>query len=97
MKFRAMWALAVALPVLSGCHTMRALTAASCHKPQPYQKAASIAPLKIPSGLNGPDTSDALVVPKLKGPTPPLPGAKDPCLDAPPSYKVPQAKPVPEA
>ena len=97
MKFRAMWALAVALPVLSGCHTMRALTAASCHKPQPYQKAASIAPLKIPSGRDSPSTSNALVVPKLKGPAPPPPTPGQPCLDAPPSFKVPHALPAPKA
>ncbi len=96
MKFRAAWALAAVFPVLSGCHALRALTAESCHKPQPYQKAASVPPLKIPSGFNSPDTANALVVPALKGPTPPPPTAKDPCLDAPPSYVVPHPMPAPK-
>ena len=97
MKFRAAWALAAVLPVLSGCHTLRALTAESCYKPQLYTRAGSIAPLKIPDGLNAPDTSDALVVPPLKGPSPPPPKPGEPCLDAPPSYIVPHALPAPQA
>lgn len=97
MKFRAAWALAAILPVVSGCHALHAVTIASCHKPQPYQKAVSIRPLKIPSGLDAPDTSDALVVPKVKGPTPPPRKASEPCLDHPPSFKVPHAQPAPEA
>ena len=97
MKLRAVWALAAVLPVLSGCHAMRALTAESCHKPQLYMQAASIAPLKIPVGLNSPNTTEALVVPPLKGPTPPPPAANQPCLDAPPSFTVPHAQPAPKA
>lgn len=97
MKFRAIWALAAVLPVLSGCHTLHALTAESCHKPQPYTKAVSVPPLKIPPGLNAPNTSTALVVPPLKGPLPPPPTAKDPCLDAPPAFAVPHVQPAPKA
>jgi uncharacterized lipoprotein len=97
MKFRAVWALAVVLPVLSGCHAMRAVTAESCHKPQPYMKAVSVPALKIPPGLTAPNTSDALTVPALKGPTPPSPSAHQPCLDAPPSYLVPHAAAAPKA
>ncbi len=96
MKFRAAWALAAVLPVLSGCHALRAVTAESCHKPQPYMKARSVPPLKIPSGLDAPNTSNALVVPPLKGPAPPLPTAKDPCLVSPPKYAV-AARPPPKA
>lgn len=97
MKFRAVWALAAVLPVVSGCHALRAVTEESCHKPQPYMVARSVPPLKIPVGLNSPNTSDALVVPPLKGPTPPPPTAKEPCLDAPPSYVHPHAQPAPKA
>ena len=95
MKFRAAWALAAVLPVLSGCHTMREMTSESCHKPRPYMAARSVPPLTIPTGLSSPDTRDALVVPPLKGPTAPPPTAKDPCLDAPPSYIAARSKPAP--
>jgi uncharacterized lipoprotein len=97
MKLRAAWALAAVLPVLSACHALRAVTAESCHKPQAYMKAGSIRPLKVPTGLDAPNTADALVVPALKGPTPPPPTATEPCLDAPPSYTVPQVRPAPKA
>lgn len=97
MKLRVAWALAAVVPALSGCHTLRALTAKSCYRPRTYMKAGSIPPLKIPGDLNAPNTGDALVVPPLKGPSPPPPKPPAPCLDAPPSYVVPHAQPAPRA
>ncbi len=97
MKFRGFWALAVVLPVLGGCHALHAARVASCYKPQPYQQAGTVAPLRIPAGLDTPDTAQALVVPALKGPVPPPPKLGQPCLDAPPSYNVPQAQAAPKA
>jgi uncharacterized lipoprotein len=85
--------LAVCL-ALAGCHPIRALRsrANACHNKQPYMAATSVAPLKIPSGLDQPDTTNALHVPDLKEPAPPRRSGKDPCLDEPPPYKV--VKPV---
>jgi uncharacterized lipoprotein len=80
--------MALALP---GCKVFRSATA-SCHKKQPYMAASSIPTLKIPPGLDVPDTTNALRIPDLKEPAPPPRKGKDPCLDQPPQYKV--AKPV---
>lgn len=78
--------LAPALLALSGCHTLRGI--GSCHKPKPYMSARSVAPLKIPAGLDAPDTGNALRLPALNEPAPPPRTGRQPCLDEPPSYKV---------
>ena len=80
---------------LAGCHPLQALRNAgrSCHEVQPYTKAQSIAPLKMPAGLDSPDTSNALHIPALNAPEAPPRKRSDPCLDEPPSFKV--AKPQP--
>ena len=85
---------AVAL-ALGGCHPYRALKsrAFSCHVKQPYMASTSVAPLIVPPGLDKPDRTDALVVPDLKEPAPPLRKGREPCLDEPPPFKV--AKPAP--
>src|SRR6185312_6419428 len=99
MISRAALALSTAvLLALSGCKTLHHLTHEdSCNKPQPYMRAASIPPLTIPQGLDAPDTSHALDVPTLNEPAPPRRGANDPCLDAPPSFNVPQPNARPGA
>ena len=94
MKFRAAVVFLAVMPLLlGGCKTLRGGN--SCNKKQSYQNAASVPPLNIPAGLNGLDTSTALKMPTLKEPAPPPRTTKDPCLDAPPPYKV--AKPAPQA
>jgi uncharacterized lipoprotein len=95
MKSALGWGLAVAaLLALSGCNPFKSLRSSSnsCHKVQPYAAAKSVPPLQIPTGLDAPDTTNALHVPELKDPPPPRRKGKDPCLDEPPSFKV--AKPV---
>jgi uncharacterized lipoprotein len=79
---------------LAGCHPFSALSsrANTCHNKQPYMAATSVPPLKIPPGLDVPDTTNALHIPDLKEPAPPPRKGKDPCLDEPPPYKV--AKPA---
>ncbi len=78
---------------LAGCHSFRHLSSGgACHKKQPYMNAGSVPPLKIPAGLEMPDTTNALRIPDLKEPAPPPRKGKDPCLDEPPAFKV--AKPV---
>ena len=75
--------------LLGGCHLFRS-GVESCHKPQEYQHAASVAPLQVPAGLDAPNVQGALVIPVVEN-TPPPPGPRDPCLDEPPRYKPPQA------
>jgi uncharacterized lipoprotein len=71
--------------LLSGCHLFSKLTP-DCHTPQEYQRAGQVAPLKVPPGLDSPNTKDALVIPTVEL-APPPPGPKDACLDVPPRYK----------
>ena len=90
----AMIVLAMALVMITGCHSLRAK---SCHNVQPYMSAKSITPLHIPDGLDAPDTSNALHIPQLNEPAPPARKGKEPCLDEPPAYNVPKPKPAPQA
>jgi uncharacterized lipoprotein len=77
--------LIAAAALTSGCHMFSKLNP-DCHSPQDYQRAAQVAPLKVPSGLDSPNTQGALVIPTVEL-TPPPPGPKDACLDVPPRYK----------
>lgn len=104
MNFRAAWALAAVLPVLSGCHSIpihmpwhHKASVASCYAPHPYMHARTIPPLKIPDGLDSPKASDPLVVPPLKGPVPPAPRPGQPCLYTPPPFNAPHPLPAPKA
>ena len=83
---RLLW-LSPLLLTLAGC---RLLGANACHAPQPYMSAKSVAPLKIPAGLDSPDTSNALRIPVLNEPAPPPRKGREPCLDEPPPFKAPQ-------
>ena len=87
---------ALLLP-LSGCHMVRAMSASSCRDTRPYLKERSVEPLKIPTGLDAPDTTSALRLPQLNEPAPPPRSGKAPCLDAPPPFKVPQPARAPSA
>jgi hypothetical protein len=60
-------------------------------------KQRSVEPLKIPTGLDAPDTTNALRLPQLNEPAPPPRRGKVPCLDAPPPFKVQQAARTPSA
>ena len=76
---------AAAAALMSGCHLFSKLTP-DCHTPQEYQRAGQVPPLKVPSGLDKPNTQGALVIPTVEL-APPPPGPKDACLDVPPRYK----------
>lgn len=80
-------ALAGCLVVLPGC---KRLAGGNCHKPQAYALAAEAPPLRVPAGLDGPDTRAAMKIPALEGPEAPRSG-KDPCLAEPPSATTPAA------
>lgn len=91
--------LVAGLTTLAGCHPIRALRTRelSCHHKQPYMAATSVAPLKIPAGLENPDTTNALHIPALNEPAPPARKGKEPCLDEPPSFKAPAKPAAPHA
>ena len=69
----------------SGCHLFSKLTP-DCHTAQEYQRAGQVPPLKVPAGLDTPNTQGALVIPAVEL-APPPPGPKDVCLDVPPKFK----------
>jgi len=56
--------------------------------------AKSVPPLKIPPGLDSPETGSALRIPALNEPATPPRKGRQPCLDAPPPFKVRQAAPA---
>jgi hypothetical protein len=77
-----------AATMLSACHMFSHVfsRATDCHRQQEYQRAVQVSPLKVPVGLDTPNTQGALVIPTVDLAAPP-PGAHDACLDAPPRYK----------
>ena len=72
--------------ILSGCHLFTKLNP-DCHTPQEYQHAVSRPPLKVPEGMDSPNTTGALVIPSV-GSAPAAPGPKETCFDVPPRYKA---------
>lgn len=83
------------LVLLSGCRSW--FHSNTCNKPQAYQGATSVPPLKVPAGLDAVDTTTALKLPPLNEPAPPVRTVKDPCLDSPPPFKVAKPAPTPQA
>jgi uncharacterized lipoprotein len=71
--------------LLNGCRLVHGFQP-DCHKRQEYQRAVQRAPLKVPEGLDSPNTQGALVIPTVDLAAPP-PGPHEACLDAPPRYK----------
>jgi len=71
---------------LTGCKLLRT----NCHKPEPYQQSTSLPPLKVPPGLDAPDTKGSLRIPELHEAAH-VRGPKEPCLDEPPKYIPPPA------
>jgi uncharacterized lipoprotein len=91
MSFDRVLMLVAASALMSGCHMFTKL-ATDCHTRQDYQNALSAPPLKVPPGLDSPNTAGALVIPTVTD-VPPPPGRKDTCYDVPPRYKpAPQNK-----
>ena len=85
MSFERIIVFTAAAALLSGCHIVSRLNP-DCHTRQEYQSASQVAPLKVPEGLDTPNTQGALVIPTVEL-APPAPGPKDSCLDLPPRYK----------
>jgi uncharacterized lipoprotein len=81
---------------LSGCHTLHSLTHSCEADTYGYNKAGSIPPLRVPEGLDPPDTKNSLQVPELNTPPPPPRSSKDPCLEEPPKFVEPKSgRPTP--
>jgi uncharacterized lipoprotein len=68
-----------------------------CEKPGIYTQAQSTAPLRIPVGLQTPDTRQALRIPELNTPEPPPRRKGEACLDEPPKYTNPTGPKPPPA
>ena len=86
MSFERIIVFLGAAALLSGCHHIISRLNPDCHVRQEYQQAVQMPPLKVPDGLDSPNTKDALVIPTVEL-APPPPGPKDACLDVPPRYK----------
>ena len=84
-----------ALLLAGGCRSL------SCNNPDDYSSAQEVPPLKMPVGLDGPDTTAAVEIPPLNEPEAPrLAGSAcledPPVLDttsAPPELRLPEADP----
>jgi uncharacterized lipoprotein len=86
MSFERIIVFIAAVTLTSGCsHIINRLNP-DCHTRQEYQHASQVAPLKVPEGLDTPNTQGALVIPTVEL-SPPPPGPHDACLDLPPKYK----------
>jgi uncharacterized lipoprotein len=85
--------------VTSGCNPFRRSAAKAgelCKESVGYSNAQQNPQLKIPAGLESPDTRNALRIPELNTPEPPPRTRGQGCLDEPPPYVI--AKPKePEA
>lgn len=85
MRFIRSTGFFAAAVLLNGCRLIHGVEP-DCHKRQEYQRAVQLAPLKVPAGLDSPNTQGALVIPTVELTAPP-PGPHDVCLDIPPRYK----------
>ncbi|HNR22468.1 MAG TPA: hypothetical protein PKL49_05530 [Steroidobacteraceae bacterium] len=80
--------------VLAGCRTFGG--GGSCNKPREYTNSESIPALKVPPGMDVPNTRGALRIPELDTEER-VRGPGDPCLDEPPPFAPPPATPQPQA
>ena len=79
-RFVLVIALVSSMVLAGGCKSLRTR---SCNKTAAYATAQDLQPLKIPAGLDSPDTRAALKIPELNEPEVPR-GPKDGCLEDPP-------------
>ncbi|GAC1329178.1 MAG: hypothetical protein NVS1B6_06270 [Steroidobacteraceae bacterium] len=84
MSFDRVLSIVAGAALASGCSLFGKLTP-DCHTPQEYQRAGQVPALKVPAGLDSPNTQGAMAIPAVAL-APPSPGPKDACLDLPPRY-----------
>jgi uncharacterized lipoprotein len=93
MKRRGAPALAIATcalfaVMLGGCSWMHhGKRVARCREPAVGGEAKNMPSLKMPPGLDAPDTRNAIKIPPLGEPEQPR-SPTDPCLSQPPSFKT---------
>lgn len=75
------------MAVLSGC-SLFSRGEHKCREPALPAGLVNGEALAMPPGLDPLDARNAIVIPDLKEPEAPR-SAKDPCLSAPPAYKIP--------
>jgi len=75
--------------LLGGC---KHFGGGGCNKPEAYANAGNLPPLRIPAGLDGPDTRSALRIPDLNEPEAPR-NSKGACLEEPPPITTSAAPP----
>jgi hypothetical protein len=86
-------AISVAVVLLSGCSWFRHHSAAeSCSEPQFTTNVGSLPPLRVPEGLDPPDTHNGVHIPQLARQER-VRGKNEPCLSLPPPYGNPVATP----
>jgi uncharacterized lipoprotein len=83
----ALAAAALLLAALGGCSWMHHGKRAGCREPAIGAEARNLPPLKMPPGLDAPDTRNAIKVPPLDEPERPR-ASNEPCLSQPPSFKT---------
>jgi len=81
--------LLIGLLALSGCGLFKP-TYESCEETPAYAGARDLPALRVPEGVDAPDTRNALKIPDVTTPERPLGGR---CIDAPPPYS--QQRPSP--
>ena len=86
MRIHRIVPLIVVTILSSGCARILHGFAPDCHKPQEYQRAVQRPPLQVPTGLDTPNTTGALVIPAVEL-APPPPGPREQCMDVPPRYR----------
>ena len=94
MKALTLGVTVLAVLATAGCNPFRRHSAETelCKEPEGYAKAVEGTNLKIPAGLESPDTRGALRIPDLNTPPPPTRTQAQGCLDQPPSYTVTKPK-----
>jgi uncharacterized lipoprotein len=81
---------------LCGCRSLHRFTQSCNQDTDRYMQATTVAPIKVPAGVDAPETRSALQIPVLNEPAAPPRGPKDPCLDAAPKYTEPKGpRPAP--
>ena len=71
---------------LSGCSSRHRDRASSCRETKVVTDATNLPPLKVPPGLDTPDTRNAVKVPELAEPER-VRSKHEPCISRPPRYK----------